>query len=323
MQVHVIGSAVLDALCGPIAAFPVPRVQTQVNAEHIDFQPGGGAVNTSLALAQLGIETAIFTRVGADMSGRFLKEELARRGVHVGALELVPGGQTPFTFVAIHPGGDRSFVHTPGVNRTSRIADFDPADLLSCGVLVYQDLFVQPAMDGAPAAELLARARARGVVTVLDECWGLGPKKELLEPCLPHVDFFLPSFDDLLALYPAAAPADMLAKLHGLGAATVVLKMGAQGCILSHRGRQTPLAAQAGAIVDTTGAGDCFDAGFVAALVHGRDPVEAVHVGAAAAAACIAHVGGANGIPPFTALAGAGANPRSDAPPPPGKGPKS
>lgn len=306
MQVHVIGSAVLDALCGPISNYPTPKVQTQVNTDRVEFQPGGGSVNTSLALAQLGVDVAIFTRVGADMTGRYLKDTLRQRGVNVESLLAVEAEQTPFTFVGIHPGGERTFVHTPGVNLRTKISDFNQDDLLGCGILCYQDLFVQPQMDGLPAAELLKRARARGVVTVLDECWGLGPKKELLEPCLPQVDFFLPSFDDLKAIYPAETPETMPAKLLKLGAKSVVLKMGAKGCIVCHAGKTTAVPTLAKKIVDTTGAGDCFDAGFIAGLVHGLDPLEAARAGAAASAACIAHVGGANGIPTFKALAGVG-----------------
>lgn len=305
MRVHVLGSAVLDALCGPIPAYPVPKVQTQVNAERIDFQPGGGAVNTALALAQLGIEVGIFTRVGADMSGRSLKDTIGQRGVDIGGLALVNGGTTPFTFVGIHPGGDRSFVHTPGVNLQTKIADFNRKQLLGCGLLCYQDLFVQPQMDGQPAAELLQAARAQGIVTVLDECFGLGPKREWLEPVLPHVDYFLPSFDDLKVLYPDTTPDTLPAKLHRLGAKTVVLKLGAKGCRVSHAGRITALPSQAQNIVDTTGAGDCFDAGFIAGIAHGLNPVAAAEIGAATAAAGIAHVGGANGIPTFAALAAA------------------
>ncbi len=299
---HCYGVLVLDTLCGPLPRYPVPRAQPQVNVERVRMQPGGGAANTSAALAQMGVPVALFTKAGADPMGDLALQQLERLGVDTRGVVRSPDESTPFTFVGIHPDGDRTFVHVPGANRTLRVSDFDQERLLDAAFLFYQDQWVLPQSDGAPGADLLRRARGRGVVTLLDECWGLGPRADTLEAMLPFADYVLPSYEDLLALYPGLSPAGMAAHLRRLGAGCVVLKLGPGGCLVCDGGEPLALPSCARRIVDTTGAGDCFDAGFVAGLAHGLAPRQAAAVGNRAAAACIAHVGGACGIPPYEAL---------------------
>jgi len=305
--VHCFGCMVLDALCGPITAYPVPRVQSQVMADRVRFQAGGGAANTASALAQLGVPVAAFSKLGCDRAADMILCDLQRYGVDTTGVLQIESEITPFTFVGIHPGGDRTFVHVPGANRTLRIAEFPAQRLLDARFLLYQDLWVLPQADGAPGAALLREARARGVVTLLDECWGLGPRAEPLECMLPHTDYFLPSYDDMLAIYPGLGPAEMGEHLRSKGAGCVVLKMGDQGCLVCDGGTPEQVPSLARDIVDTTGAGDCFDAGFIAGLANGWSPRAAAVAGSKAAAACIAQVGGACGMLPFQQLMREGA----------------
>jgi sugar/nucleoside kinase (ribokinase family) len=293
---------VLDALCGPLPSYPVAKVRPQVNVRQVRLQPGGGAANTSAALAQIGISVALFTKAGTDAAGDLALQQLNRLGVDTAAVVRAADVTTPFTFVGIHPDGDRTFVHAPGANRTMRVADFDQDRLLDAEFLFYQDHWVLPESDGRPGAELLRRARDRGRVTLLDECWGLGPRADTLEAMLPFADYVLPSYEDLLAIYPGLTPAAMAQHLRRLGAGCVVLKLGAEGCLVCDGGEPLAVPSSAGEIVDTTGAGDCFDAGFIAGLAHGLQPRQAAVLGSRAAAACIAHVGGAAGIPTMAEL---------------------
>lgn len=301
-QVNCLGILVVDALSGPIPSYPVRGVQTQVVSPRIRFLPGGGAANTGAALAQMGIPVEVFSKVGDDPNGAFLIDSLKKTGVKTRGIVVSRTDATPFTFVGIHPDGDRTFIHTPGANKTFRLRDLDESRLLNTDFLFYQDFWVLPGLDGRPAADLLARARKRGVVTLLDECWGLGPDRRTLEMALPHADYFLPSYDDMVAIYGRCTPDRIIRRLHDHGAARVILKMGKRGCLVSDGKRLVAVPSRAAKVVDTTGAGDCFDAGFIAGLVHGLSDAEAAVVGSRTAAACIAHVGGAVGIPPFQRL---------------------
>ena len=300
--VHCIGALVVDALSGPLPQYPVPKVKTQINTRSIRFLPGGGAANTASALAQIGIYTKVFSKVGADLTGAFLREQLSNIGIDVSQIKVASGVNTPFTFVGVHPGGDRSFIHTPGTNLSFSLRDIDLQALTNCRFLIYQDFWVLPRLDGAPASRLLAAARKRGVTTLLDECYGLGPQRKLFEDVLPYCDVVLPSWDDLRGIYPGLDPVQVVRKLQTKGARRVVLKLGARGCLVLSDNSVVRVPSVADKIVDGTGAGDCFNAGFIAGLVHGLDDGASAKLGSAAADACLRNVGGAVGIPKYKTL---------------------
>lgn len=299
--VNCLGVLVVDAVSGPLSEYPVPKVKTQVNTRSIKFMPGGGAANTGSALAQIGISTAIFSKVGNDLNGAFLRHALSNNGADVSNIRVSLRKTTPFTFVGLHPDGDRSFIHTPGCNLTFSTRDLDREALYACKFLLYQDMWVLPKLDGV-APKILAGAQKRGVVTLLDECYGLGPRREIFEAALPYCDVVLPSYDDMLVIFPKCSPELVAKKLRDCGAKRVVLKLGKNGCLVVNDAGAVPVPSLATKIVDTTGAGDCFNAGFIAGLAHGLDDIGAAKIGAAAAAACIRQVGGAVGIPKYKAL---------------------
>lgn len=301
--VHCLGVLVVDALSGPLPSYPVPRVAPQVNTASIQFQAGGGAANTASALGQLGLSAGVFSKVGSDVNGQFLRAELERNRVDIAHIRVSPGESTPFTFVGVHPDGERSFIHTPGCNLTFCLEDLDLNALYDCAVLLYQDMWVLPALDRPSAARILSGARKRGVITLLDECYGLGPDREAFEAALPFCDVVLPSYDDLHSIYPGLPPAELAAHLRRLGARRVVLKLGKEGCLVLNDLGETQLPSVTDQIVDTTGAGDCFDAGFIAGLANGLEDVAAARIGSAVAAACIRQIGGAVGIPSYSAVA--------------------
>jgi sugar/nucleoside kinase (ribokinase family) len=298
-RIHCLGVLVVDALSGPLPHYPTPRVETQVVTKFVRFQAGGGAANTSAALGKMRLEVGVFSKTGNDTNGQFLLAELRRAGVDTMGIRQSDNESTPFTFVGIHPDGDRSFIHTPGSNLTFDRNDLDRERLFDTQFLLYQDCWVLPRLDGEPGAALLAEARRRGIVTLLDECWGLGPKRDVFETMAAHCDYVLPSLDDMRVIYPGLAPEAIADRLLALGARAVVLKMGAEGCLVTLSDRRVPVSACPAKVVDSTGAGDCWNAGFIAGLAHGVDPIGAAGIGNACAAFCIEAVGGATGIPVY------------------------
>ena len=300
--IHCLGVAVVDALSGELASYPAPRVRVQVSTDRVSFLPGGGAVNTSSALARMGFSTAIFSKIGKDLMGSFLLKELEKCGVDTRNVCVSEHDSTPFTFVGIHPKGDRTFIHTPGANKTFSLEDLSVERLLDTDFLLYQDLWVMPELDGRSGAEILSMARRAGAVTLLDECYGLGPKVDVLQSMLPSCDYFLPSMDDVRVLYPDSAPDDLASRFLDCGAGTVVLKMGPDGCLLAKGSDRAHLPALPSSVVDTTGAGDCWNAGFIAGLAMGEGPEMAARIGNACAAFSIESVGGSTGVPGYAAV---------------------
>ena len=301
-RIHCVGAVVLDLLNGPIPQYPVPRLSTQVTAKWIRMMPGGGAANMPSAVARMGLPISSFSKVGDDLNGELIRRELAQLGVDVTGIRVSPCEATPFTFVAVHADGDRTFIHTPGANLTFSLEDLDLDQVLATDLLLYHNLYVLPQLDGIPAANLLAEAQRRGITTFLDEDFGYGPKLEPLASMLPYCDYVIPSFDDLLAIFPGVSPEEMASRLLALGARAVVLKMGREGCLVAQGGGRPRVPALPANVVDTTGAGDCWDAGFIAGLAHGEDILTAARLGNACAAFCIEAVGGSTGVPRYEAI---------------------
>jgi len=108
--------------------------------------------------------------------------------------------------------------------------------------------------------------------------------------------------DDLRGIYPDWTPERLADHFLLLGVGTVVLKRGAAGCLVARGAERTVVPALPVRVVDTTGAGDCWNAGFLAALMHGEDVVTAARIGHACAAYCIEHVGGSAGIPDYATV---------------------
>jgi sugar/nucleoside kinase (ribokinase family) len=301
-KIHCFGAVVVDMLNGPIAEYPVPRVKTQVTAKWIRMMPGGGAANAPSALARMGVPVSTFSKVGADFYGEFICRELHKLGVDTSGILASAGDTTPLTFVGVHPDGDRTFIHTPGANVTLHLDEVNLDAVLACDYLLYHDLWALPGMDGKPGATLLAEAQKRGVVTFLDEDFGYGPKRESIELMLPHCDYVTPSYDDLQTIYPGTSPEELAARLLAQGARTAVVKMGREGCLVAKGADRIRVPALPAQPVDTTGAGDCWDAGFIAALAADEDIVTAARIGNACSAFCIEAVGGSTGVPKYAAV---------------------
>lgn len=301
-KIHCFGAVVVDMLNGPILEYPVPRLKTQVTAKWIRVMPGGGAANAPSALARMGVAVSTFSKVGDDFYGEFIRRELQQLGVDASGICVSARDTTAFTFVGVHPDGERTFIHTPGANVTWRLDEVNLDKVLACDYLLYHDLWSLPGMDGQPAATLLAEAQKRGVVTFLDEDFGYGPQRELLEVMLPHCDYVTPSFDDLQSVYPGTSPEELAERLLAQGARAAVIKMGREGCLVAQGADRIRVPALHAQAVDTTGAGDCWDAGFLAALADGEDLPTAARIGNACAAFCIEAVGGSTGVPAYAAV---------------------
>ncbi len=297
-----LGSLVADLIAYPLRNLPAPGQQALVDA--IGLHTGGCASNVATALARLGVPVAMVARAGTDPLGDFVVQTLAHAGVDMRGVRRVTTAGTSTTLVLVDPDGERRFVHYVGANGTLCRGDVDPSVLRSASMLYVGGALVLPALDGPPLAGVLRDAQAAGVVTLLDVIWDdTGRWMEVLAPCLPHVDYFLPNLAEGRALTGRETPADVARCLVEAGAGTVILKLGAAGCLVMDRcGESYQVPAQPAVVVDATGAGDCFAAGLVAGLWHGWSLRDAARLGHAAGAACVAAVGATAGVGTFAEM---------------------
>ena len=154
-----------------------------------------------------------------------------------------------------------------------KLNDLELNELFDCDILLYPDLFNLPMIDGTPLCELFENAQRRGILTILDETWGIsGLHKGVFESCLPFVDYLMPSADDLGFLYPGEQPEELAKFFVRKGVKNVVLKLGSKGVFVLNNeiSFELPAIAEKSEVVDTTGAGDNFNAGFIYGLSNGH-----------------------------------------------------
>lgn len=252
----------------------VPRFgQAEQLLDRGDLVLGGSASIAACGLARLGVPTSLVARVGDDTFGGFTTGALADAGVSVTHVVVDPATPTGMSVILSTPG-DRAILTVPGT-----IPTLEPAAVLAAltatgaAHLHVASYFLQPALAaGLPG--LLAAAREQGVTVSLDTNWDPAERWTGVADALPLVDVLLPNDSELRAIAAAAGVtgADDLALATGLArlGPRVVVKAGAEGgWSVDATGTVTRAPGLPVDVVDTTGAGDSFDAGYLAALAHG------------------------------------------------------
>ena len=298
-EVTCVGNIVADVVGRPIDR--LPERGRLLNVEGIGLFLGGCGANTATGLAKLGVETALIGKIGRDGFGDFLAARFAESGLDTGGLIRDSSAATSATIVIGHADGERSFLHDAGANATLTINDIDFERVRRSKILVVAGVFLMDSFDGEPMAELLRRARAAGVLTVLDTAWDAsGRWLDSLAPCLPHLDYFLPSFDEAVMLTGGLEDPDAIADFFlARGVRTVGLKLGARGCYLKSNVESFAIPGLTVEACDTLGAGNAFVAGFTAALARGWNLKECGQFACAVGASAVSTVGATTGIKTF------------------------
>ena len=288
--VAVVGGVQVDVVMLPVPDLP-PGGQSLL-VDDMSFRVGGAGANAALALAAAGGRVRLFGCVGGDHLGSWLARELAPYGLD-GELTAVAGQGTGLTVALEAPGRDRTFLTYLGVN-TAWSAQMLPADATDVAGLLLCDYFCLPGFRGAPASELLGAARGRGARTFFDSAWDPGgwpaATREEVLGLLPLVDVFLPNEAEAAALLAQElAPEEAARRLQQASGGWVVVKLAERGCVAAGPdGERLAATAVPLSATDTTGAGDAFNAGVIAALTAGGAMQEALEAGVELAARIIA-----------------------------------
>lgn len=297
-RVLVAGDANLDlVLRGDV----VPRFgQAEQLLEGADLVLGSSAGICAAGLARLGVDTALVARVGSDVFGERTVQLLAQAGVHTAGVQVVdePTGVS----VILSAPDDRAILTLTGA-----LAGVTGAEVLAAAEgaahVHFASYFLTPALAGELPAVLTA-LRARGITTSLDTNWDPAERWEGVAECLPLVDLLLPNAAEAIALAAAlgarsggtdAADAESAAVALASHGPTVVVKDGVAGGLAAAGERVLRAPGLRLDVVDTTGAGDSFDAGFLAAWLEGRDLDIALRWAAVAGSLSTRGAGGTGG----------------------------
>jgi len=274
------GVHVLDVHVRPVEA--IPDGQGAALVEQIRFSPAGTAAGTSVTLAKLGATVRTAGAVGTDPIGDLLLGMLAGHGVDTSLVVRRDDAQTSASVLPIRPDGSRPAFHVPGANFAYGSDDL-PHEAIAQATHLH--LGGPELMGGEQAAKILAAARSAGLVTSADLLTPGDPGiLEWIGPALPYVDYLLPNDEQVLALTESATLADGARLLLDRGVGSVVATRQARGALVVTAGETIAVPAFAVEVVDTTGCGDAFSAGFLRGIGLGRSLRDAAVLGNAAAA---------------------------------------
>jgi sugar/nucleoside kinase (ribokinase family) len=275
-----VGVHVLDVHVRPVEA--IPQGQGAAIVEQIRFGPAGTAAGTAVTLAKLGATVRTAGAVGADPIGDLLLGMLTGYGVDTSLVVRRDEVQTSASVLPIRPDGSRPAFHVPGANLAYGADDAPYAEFAQA---THVHVGGPELMGGENAAKILAAARDAGAVTSADLLAPGDPGiLEWIAPALPYLDFLLPNDEQVRGLTDATSLEDGARALIARGVGTVVVTREAQGALIVTADDVTAVPAFAVEVVDSTGCGDAFSAGFLRGIALGRTLPDAAVLGCAAAA---------------------------------------
>jgi sugar/nucleoside kinase (ribokinase family) len=270
-------------------------------AGSVRLGPGGSAANVAVWAAAAGARALVVARRGDDLAGRLLAAALAERGVGLHPPE--PAAAVTGAMLVVREAGERTFVADPGANRLLRAEDAAGALGGAAAVFVSGYPLLRQESSAALAA-VEAGAGAAGVPAAVDAAsWPLlaGDAGELLLAAAARAGTLLANLEEAATLTGRRDPQVAAGRL-AARVGTAVVKCGDRGVVVcaGAGGRPLTVAAPEAAVVDVTGAGDAFAAGYLVARAGGADPARAARAGTRLAARAVA-VDGA--WPPLPAVA--------------------
>ncbi|WP_067131791.1 carbohydrate kinase family protein [Microtetraspora malaysiensis] len=301
MTVVTLGVHIVDVLARPVES--IPQGQDTHLLEQIRITAAGAAAGTAVDLAAIGLPVASMGVVGDDELGDFLVMIMRRRGVDVSGIARRPGEQTAASILPIRPDGGRPSFHVPGANLGLATADLDKDRVLGASVLHLGGMDVTWGLHDPAFFALLDEARAGGTVVTMDLLSNMPDLVAGARTFLPHVDHVLPNEEQALMLTGAGDVEEAAGALLAAGPSGAVITLGGEGSLVATAGGRVRIPALDVPVVDTTGCGDAYCAGYIAGLLGGRDAVGAARLGTALAARVAGGLGsdaGLAGLDPAT-----------------------
>lgn len=294
-----IGQAVIDCITRGQEA---DRHRENVfRAERIELHIGGDAVNESIALADLGHKPAIACGVGTDLAGNLLRSELANRGVDTSGITVMETLTTPIAQLVVHQDGGRHSINSKATMLEGYLPDPQMTLIKEARIVSFASLFRAPLDQAEEVRRLMLAAKEAGALISADTKLPTfrEMKMEELADVWPLVDYFFPNEKE--AAYHSGISEDetnteehfrkMTEYFLGYGIKNVIIKAGADGCYLNGPEGFYHLPALPVEVVDSTGAGDNFVAGFLSGVLRGEETMACAERGRARAAQCISRMG--------------------------------
>ncbi|WP_282605084.1 carbohydrate kinase family protein [Pelagibius sp. Alg239-R121] len=274
-----VGLTILDIAGRPVES--IPEGGGVAFIDEIRMNPAGTASGAVMNASKLGISCTTSACVGTDEKGDFIVDFYERMGIDCSLIQRSDEALTSATILTIRLNGDRPALHCRGASDKLFIAEDQFDNVCDARFMHHGGTGLLDAMDQGQSAKLLAHAKARGLTTTFDL---IAPNEQtvgLLKDLLPHVDYFMPSFEEAVFLSGFDTPPEAARFFKGMGAAACIFKWGEKGSYISTADGEFVVPAFQVEVSDTTGCGDSYCGGFIAGLAMGYNLEEACRLGTA------------------------------------------
>jgi sugar/nucleoside kinase (ribokinase family) len=236
-------------------------------------------------------------RVGEDVFGRVVADMLREHRVDVSGLQITPEMDTSQTLIVNVKGQDRRFIHTFGANAAFRASDIPLDRVKECKVLYLGGFLVMDRIVQDELADVFQAARSAGARTVLDVVTpGPGDYLSQMTRLFPFVDVFLPNNLEAEMILGEADPVRQAEGFRQLGVGTVIITRGDGGAVVISEKERLRAGAYAVPLVDGSGGGDAFAAGYMAGMLEGLDTEGCLRLASALGASCVQAIGTTTGV---------------------------
>ena len=255
-----------------------PEIGKEILADKMTLALGSSSAICASNLSSLGLKVGFIGKLGDDIFGKFIIDRLQEKGVDTSLIIIDPSLRTGAT-IALNYDEDRAMVTHQGAMTHLDIDDIKSENLRLAKHLHFSSYFFQPGFHNKLDI-LFKMAKSEGLTTSLDVQWDPADKWDLdLEKVLPTLDVFIPNEAELLKLTGQESLASAI-DLVKEKCKQLVVKCGNRGSILCYEGKKIEKEAFINKnVVDSIGAGDSFNAGYISKYVKGRDPEECQEFG--------------------------------------------
>jgi sugar/nucleoside kinase (ribokinase family) len=297
-DVSVIGLYILDVLGRPVTQ--IPERGNVDFIEEIRLTVAGTAGGTVVDTAKLGLNSLAVGAVGDDEKADWVLMTLQKHGVDTSAMQRLNGIPTSATILNVRPNGERPALHVRGASDHFDILPEAYDYVFNAPIVHLGGTGLLKKLDGPASVTILKEAKKRGCIVTFDLIAANAETARIVKPLLPYIDYFMPSIEEAKDMSGQNTAADCAKFYLDHGAAACVFTLGSDGAYYAHKdGTRLSSPAYEIAVVDTTGCGDAFDAGFIAALHHKMDTETALRFAQMAAGLVATGLGSDAGIISF------------------------
>ncbi len=271
----------------------IPGADEEGFVRDVRVYPGGSAANTIVGLARLNVRTAYIGKVGGDDEGRILLSDFEKEGVDTGLI-VRSEGRSGSAMIFVDDAGNRAILVDPGVNDTLRYEEIDVETAKKYGLVHLTSFICKNGIDSLNSQKKIVEE-----IEYVSFDPGMPYAERGLEDMkkiLKNTTIFLPSRQEIEILFGLdymSAAEECIA----MGVEVVAVKLGSKGCWVKSSKGEVEVKPFSVKVVDTTGAGDAFNAGFIYGFLRGRDIEECGRMGNYVASRCIQKFGAREGLP--------------------------